>query len=74
MDVRSSTSIRLDGLLVDEAEALGVDPGKAAEDGLRRAVRAARAEAWRQENAAAIEDFNAWVEENPLPLESHRLF
>jgi len=37
-------------------------------------VRAAKAEAWRRENRAALESANAWAEANGLPLAKHRLF
>ncbi len=33
----------------------------------------ARAEAWRRENAAALESSNAWVEANGLPLARCRM-
>ena len=29
---------------------------------------------WRAENAEAIKAWNAWVEENGLPLEEYRMF
>ncbi|MBN9309585.1 MAG: type II toxin-antitoxin system CcdA family antitoxin [Devosia sp.] len=29
---------------------------------------------WREENAEAIKAWNAWVEENGLPLEEYRMF
>ena len=29
---------------------------------------------WREENAEAISAWNAWVEENGLPLEKYRMF
>ena len=37
---------------------------------IREAVRAA----WLEENRDAIESWNAWVEENGLPLERYRPF
>lgn len=29
---------------------------------------------WREENAEAIKAWNAWVDENGLPLEKYRMF
>jgi antitoxin CcdA len=56
--------------LLDEAERLGVEVAGRSEDEVRRAVR----EAWIEENRAAIEGWNAWVEKNGLPLEHYRRF
>ena len=71
---RRATNLSLDQALLHEAKALGVNLSKAAEAGLRQAVRDARSEAWRRENAGAIASSNAWVEANGLPLESYRQF
>jgi len=46
----------------------------AAASGLEQAVAKRRAERWLQENAAALESYNRFVEKNGLPLEKHRLF
>ena len=71
---RRPSNLTLDPALVAEARALGVNISRAAEDGLRAAVRAARAEVWRQENKVAIHSSNAWVERVGLPLAAKRLF
>jgi antitoxin CcdA len=71
---RRPSNLTLDPALVAEARELGVNISRAAEDGLRTAVRAARAEVWRQENKAAIHSSNAWVERVGLPLAAKRLF
>ena len=57
-----------------EAKALGVNLSQAAEAGLAAAVKTAREETWRRDNAAALGSSNAWVEENGLPLARHRKF
>jgi antitoxin CcdA len=72
--LRRSTSLTLDRGLLDEAKALGVNISRAAESGLVEAVRAARRQAWREENAAAIADYNAFVEANGVPLSDLRKF
>ena len=65
---RKATNLSIDPDLLDEAKALGINVSRAAETGLREAVRAAKSEAWLRENAEAIAGWNAWVEENGLPL------
>jgi antitoxin CcdA len=73
-DARKAADLAVDAMLVAEARALGVDPGRAAEDGLRKAVSTAKAEQWKRENAAAIQAYNEWVENNELPLREYRDF
>ncbi len=71
---RRSTSLTLDRQLLDEARTLGVNISRAAEIGLAAEVRTARAERWRHENAAAIAEYNAFVERSGVPLRSARKF
>jgi len=71
---KKATNLSLESELVQEAQALGINLSRAAEAGLREAVRRARAEVWQRENAEAIESSNAWVEANGLPLERYRQF
>ncbi|MDQ7774993.1 MAG: type II toxin-antitoxin system CcdA family antitoxin [Paracoccus aminovorans] len=71
---RRAANLSLDQSLLSDARALGINLSRAAEAGLRQAVHAARAERWRQENADALAASNAWVDENGLPLASHRPF
>jgi antitoxin CcdA len=71
---RKPANLSMDAALVEEARRLGVNLSRAAEEGLRAAVRAAKAEAWRRENREALESANEWVEANGLPLAKHRLF
>lgn len=74
MPARRSTSMTLDAALLDEAKALGVNISRAAEQGVAAALKAARAEAWKRENAEAIKNYNTWIEENGLPLAEYRVF
>lgn len=69
---RRATNLSLDPKLLEEARGLGVPLSRAAEAGLRDAVRKAHAEAWHRENAEAIRAYNEWVEKNGLPLAEHR--
>jgi antitoxin CcdA len=71
---RKATNLSLDSELLQEARALGVNVSRAAEAGVRLAVRQARADAWRIENAEAIGSSNAWVEAHGLPLSAFRQF
>jgi antitoxin CcdA len=71
---RKATNVSLDVALVEEAKKLGVNISLAAAWGLEQAVAKSRAERWLDENRAALEGSNAWIEANGLPLEKHRLF
>ena len=71
---RKPTNVSLEATLVEEAKALGVNLSQSAEAGVREAVRAAKAEEWKRENAEAIKASNEWVEKNGLPLAKYRMF
>jgi antitoxin CcdA len=71
---RKGTNLTLDPALLGEARRLGVNVSRAAEAGLRAAVRAAAAEAWQRENAAALAASNEWAGQNGLPLATYRRF
>ncbi|WP_282063700.1 type II toxin-antitoxin system CcdA family antitoxin [Roseobacter litoralis] len=71
---RKPTNLSLDAALLAEAKALKVNLSRAAEDGVRSAVSAAKSEQWKAENAAAIRSSNAYVEKNGLPLDRYRQF
>ena len=68
------TNVSLGADLVDEAKALGVNISLAAASGLEQAVKQARAERWLEENGAALDSSNEWMEANGLPLADLRLF
>ena len=71
---RKPTNRSLDASLLTEAKALKVNLSRAAEDGVRNAVAAAKAAQWKAENAAALQSSNAYVEEHGLPLDTYRQF
>lgn len=71
---RKPTNLTLDPMLLTEARAFGVNLSQAAESGLRRAVAAAKAEAWQRENATALTSSNAWTDAQGLPLDQYRQF
>ena len=71
---RKPANLSLDTQLLAEARGLGINLSRAAEAGLRDAVREARAEQWKRENAQALEASNAGVQEHDLPLARYRPF
>lgn len=71
---RKPANLTIDAALLAEARRYGVNLSRAAEEGLRAAVRAAKAEEWRRENRAALDSANDWAEAHGLPLAKHRLF
>lgn len=71
---KKPTNLTLDQGLLREARSFGVNLSQAAEAGLRRAVSDAKAEAWKRENAAALDTSNEWLEQHGLPLEKYRPF
>ena len=71
---RRRTNLSLDEALVAEAKALDVNLSRAAEEGLASAVKKARADQWKRENADAIRSWNEWVDENGIPLAEYRQF
>jgi antitoxin CcdA len=70
----AATNVSLDAALVAEAKQLGVNISQASNRGLEKAVKKARAERWLEENRAALDSYNEWIEANGLPLEKYRLF
>lgn len=68
------TNVSLDASLVAEAKSLGVSISQASNRGLEEAVKKARADLWLEENKAALDSYNDWVEANGLPLEKYRQF
>ena len=71
---RKPTNLTLDASLIDEARALNVNLSRAAEEGVRAAVRSERARRWQEDNADALQSSNEHVEKHGLPLERLRLF
>jgi antitoxin CcdA len=71
---RKPTNLSLDAALLTEAKSLKVNLSRAAEEGVRAAVAAAKAEHWKAENAKALKSSNAYVEKHGLPLDSFRQF
>lgn len=71
---RKPTNITLDADLLEQAKALRINISQASEEGVSRAVAARLAAVWLQENQAALDSSNAYVDKNGLPLARHRNF
>ena len=71
---KRATNISLRSDLIDEARRLNINISQACERGLEKEVTKTRGEQWVEENRAAIDYWNAYVEENGLPLARYRQF
>jgi len=71
---RRATNVSLDIELVAEARRLGINVSRACETGLIRQIAEERGRLWKQENRAALDSSNAYVEREGLPLARHRRF
>jgi antitoxin CcdA len=71
---RKPTNVTLPEPLLQEARELGVSLSQACERGLREVVAETRAAKWLQENQAAIEAWNEYVDKHGLPLAEYRQF
>lgn len=68
------TNISLDPALVDAAREHGVNISSVCAKALEKEVRRAREERWVEENMAAMESWNRYIEANGLPLAKYRMF
>ncbi|WP_296757133.1 type II toxin-antitoxin system CcdA family antitoxin [Thioalkalivibrio sp.] len=71
---RRATNVSISPHLLAEARQLGINISRAAEQGLARAIAEQRAVVWLEENRAALESSNAFVEARGLPLAQYRRF
>jgi len=71
---RRATNVTLDAVLLERAMSLNINISQASEEGLSRAVAAKQAAMWLQDNQAALDSSNAYVEKHGLPLAKHRNF
>jgi antitoxin CcdA len=71
---RRPTNVSLRADLIEEAKRLDINISQACEGGLAAEVSKSRADRWREENRAAIESSNAYVEKHGLPLARYRMF
>lgn len=71
---KRATNVSLSEALIADARDLGINVSRACEDGLSTEVRRERAKRWLQENESAFEAWNAYVEQNGVPLAKYRKF
>ena len=71
---KRATNVSLNGALLDQARALGINVSRACERGLALQIAETRAEQWLAENQPAIESSNAYVDRHGLPLVRLRQF
>ena len=71
---RKATNITLNAALLQRAKHLKINISQASEEGIARAVAARTAADWLQDNQAALDSSNAYVEQNGLPLAKFRTF
>jgi antitoxin CcdA len=65
---RKPTNISLDVALLEAAREKGINISRASEAGLRAELE----RRWREDNAQAVEAYNAYVDEHGLPLSQFR--
>lgn len=68
------TSLTMEAALLDEARSYGINVSAAAQSGVEAVVKAERWKRWQDENREGIEAYNAWIEENGIPLARYRKF
>ncbi len=71
---RKATNVSINEALLFEAKALKINVSKAAEAGLVIALAEKRSELWLEENRAALDSSNSYVEQHGLPLAQYRGF
>lgn len=71
---RRPTNVSLPADTVSSARELGISISQACEAGLAVAIKRERDRRWQEDNRAAIEANNAWVEQHGLPLDKYRMF
>jgi antitoxin CcdA len=64
--------VTVDAAVLEEAKALQLNLSQTLEAELRRLTQAARKQAWAEENKAAMEEHNRFVEENGIWSEEFR--
>jgi antitoxin CcdA len=71
---RRATNVTLPDALLREARTLDINLSQACEQGLTAAVAAARTRRWLADNRAAMEAWNAYIDQHGLPLSAFRQF
>ncbi|MEM7568466.1 MAG: type II toxin-antitoxin system CcdA family antitoxin [Pseudomonadota bacterium] len=61
-------NISIDAETLQAAKAQGINISKAAEEGIRRELKASLEAQWKEDNKAAIEAYNARIDREGLPF------
>jgi len=65
---KQRTNVTLNAANLAAARELGLNVSAVSDAALAEAVRTARAELWRKENAVAIAERRSWIEAHGVPL------
>ncbi|RDE04845.1 type II toxin-antitoxin system CcdA family antitoxin [Sphingomonas aracearum] len=71
---RRPVNLSLDTGIVAAAREVGINLSQVSEAAIRTATRKEQERRWQEENRAAMESSNAWVEKNGLPFAKYRMF
>jgi len=71
---RKSVNLTMDSGIVAAAREAGVNLSQVSEAGIAAAVKALHEQRWIEDNRAAIESSNAYVEQHGLPFAKYRQF
>ena len=71
---REAVELQLDGALMADAKAFGLDATTVMEEALRRSVTDEKARRWREENAEAIRRSNEQLDRDGLWCDEYRRF
>ena len=72
--MRRPTNVSLNAELLEQAKELGVNVSRACDRGLTIQIAEEKAQRWLEENRAALESSNQYVERHGLPLARYRQF
>jgi antitoxin CcdA len=72
--MKRAANLSIDADLLEQARSLDINLSATFEASLREAVRQRKAAEWLEENRAALQSSNEWVEKNGLPLAQYRQF
>ena len=72
--MKRAANLSIDAALLEQARSLDINLSATFEASLREAVRQRKAAEWLEENRAALQSSNEWVEKNGLPLAQYRQF
>jgi antitoxin CcdA len=72
--MRAKVNLTLDPEVAAEARELGLNMSRLAEEAIVQAAKAERGRRWKEENRAAIEAYNAFIDRHGVPFAQYRKF